>query len=368
MVATNFAAQQPTSYAAWSMKTWKAARDMSFWTKLEGDGPDSVVQVVRELTKSEGGELARIGLVADLVQDGVINDNQMEGSEESLQSYWSYIKHGRISHGVKNKGRYNDSISVLKARTYASDQLANWLAQRKDRLMFLTASGISYAYDTDGSAAPTGSDFINLPFAADVSAPTSNRHVRIDASTGLEAGSTAAVATGDVLTYQALVDINAYADNNYVAPINEGGNEYRILVVSPTGMAQLKKDPDYLSAIINAEERGLSNPFFTGATVTVDGLVIYKHRKVYTTTGAASGSKWGAAGTVDGSRALLLGRQALAFVELEAPIWDEYLYPYNRQWGTSIDASIGIRKPTFYSIYNGSTEDFGIIAIDHSLQ
>ena len=40
-------------------------------------------------------------------------------------------------------------------------------------------------------------------------------------------------------------------------------------------------------------ERGKMNPFFSGGTVTVDGLVLHEHRLVYNTKGAASGPEVG---------------------------------------------------------------------------
>ena len=102
--------------------------------------------------------------------------------------------------------------------------------------------------------------------------------------------------------------------------------------------------------------------------MTIDGVVIHEHRLVYNTKGAASGSKWGASSLVDGTRTLLCGAQALGFADLGQPDWVEKLFQYDSQQGINIDKMMGLLKPKFYSIYDSSVEDFGIVTCDHYLQ
>jgi hypothetical protein len=52
-----------------------------------------------------------------------------------------------------------------------------------------------------------------------------------------------------------------------------GGKEHYVLFVRPEALAQLKADPNYQRALITGMDRGKDNPFFTGASVTVDGLI-----------------------------------------------------------------------------------------------
>lgn len=136
----------------------------------------------------------------------------------------------------------------------------------------------------------------------------------------------------------------------------------------PGTLAQLKKDADYQRAVVAlAQKDGAKSPWFTGGTVTIDGAVIHEHRLVYSTTGAASGSKWGSGGTVDGTRTLLCGAQALGMADLGTPEWVEKKFDYDSKVGISIDKMFGLLKPKFYSIYDESVQDFGVLAIDHFL-
>lgn len=341
-----------------------------FISKFTGTDQNSVIQRITELTRTEKGEKVIMFLLADLVGDGVTGDNEREGAEEALQSYDQTITIDLLSHGTRQKGKLADQKTVINFRENARDRLAYWLANRIDQLAFLTLSGIAYSFNNDGSAR-SASTFANLAFAGDVSAPTTNRGYRVTSSSGVYAG-LAATATGsitatDVLTYQAIVDIVTKAKTNYIKPLVAGGKEYYVAFVRPEQLAQLKKDQDFQRAVVTGLPRGEDNPFFSGGTVTIDGLVIHEHRLVYNTKGAASGSKWGSGGTVDGARALICGAQALGFADLGAPEWAEKWFQYNSSPGINVDKMFGLLKPKFYSIYNKSIEDFGVMTVDTAI-
>lgn len=265
-------------------------------------------------------------LLADLVEDGVTGDNERENNEEEMKTYNDTITIDLISHGVRQKGKLAEQKTVVTFRENAKERLAYWLANRMDQLAFLTLSGVSYAYNNDGSARSSGA-FASLAFAADVSAPTSKRLLRTDFDgtnyTLIEqsTSSNANLTSADVLTYKGIVDAVVYAKTHYIKPLNMGGKEYYVAFVRPEALAQLKKDADYQRAIVTGADRGKDNPFFTGGVLTVDGVIFHEHRLVFNTKGAASGAKWGSGGTVDGARMLLCGSQALGFADLGAPEW-----------------------------------------------
>lgn len=366
MSFTNFAALTPQQKIVWSRDVWAAARDQMFIKKFIGSGDNAVIQRITELTKTERGEQVIMQLVADLVGDGVIGDNEREGNEEALQSYSQLINIDLITHSVRNKGKLADQKTVINFREMGRDRLAYWLANRVDQLALLTLSGISYAYQNNG-ALRVNSPFPNLAFAADVSAPTANRALMWNGS-ALVASNTASITTAFVPSYKMIVDAVAYAKSHYVKPLMAGGKEYYVMFVQPGTLAALKKDADYQRAVTNlALKNGEDSPFFTGGTVTIDGVVIHEHRLVYNTKGLANGSKWGG-GAVDGTRTLLCGAQALGMADIGVPEWNEKLFQYGSQQGINVDKMLGLVKPKFYSIYDKSVEDFGVVTIDHYLQ
>ena len=303
-------------------------------------------------------------LVADLMGDGVVGDNEREGMEEDMQSYEQIITIDLISHGVKNKGKMSEQKTVIKFREHAKDKLAYWLANRLDQLAFLTMSGIGYGFNTNGSARASNA-FANLAFASSVSAPSTKRSL-MWSGTALSTSNTASITNAYLPNYKMITQLVAYAKDHYIKPLMSGGKEYYVLLVKPGTLAHLKNDADYKNAVINAAPSGKDNPFFTGATVTLDGVVIHEHNMVYSTTGIAAGSKWGG-GAVDGTRSLFCGAQALGMADLGAPEWDEKSFQYGSQTGINVDKMFGFLKPKFHSIYDGTVEDFGLVAVDHYL-
>lgn len=363
MALTNFAGLTSQQKIVWSREVWQAARDQMFIKRFMGSGQNSVIQRITELTKTEKGEQVIMHLVADLVDDGVIGDNEREGNEEAMQSYAQLVNIDLITHSVRNKGKLSDQKSVINFREMGRDRLAYWLANRCDQLAFLTLSGIAYTLQNNG-AARSASPFPNLAFAADVSAPSSKRSLMWDGS-ALAVSATGSITSSYLPNYKMIVDLCAYAKENYVKPLMSGGKEYYVLFVAPGTLAALKKDADYQRAVVGvATKGGTDSPWFTGATVTVDGAVIHEHRLVYTTKNATSGSKWGGSGLVNGTRSLLCGAQALGMADIGTPEWNEKEFQYGSQQGINIDKMFGLVKPKFYSIYNSSVQDFGVVSCD----
>lgn len=367
MAATNFAGLNSKQKIVWSRDVWSEARDKMFVKRFIGKSENSMIQRITELTRTEKGERVLIQLVADLVEDGVVGDNEREGNEEAMQNYEQEITIDLISHQVRNKGKLADQKTVIRFREQAKNKLAYWLANRIDQLVFLALSGVSFAYQNNGAPRPSTSPFPNLSFAGDVHAPTAKRHLRWDATNGLVAGDNTAVTANATIGYNTIVDAMAYAKDHYMPPLMADGKEYYVGLVRPGTLAQLKKDPDFQRAVIGALPRSKENPFFTGGTVTVDGLVLHEHRLVYSTIGAAPGQKWGADGNIDGTRTLICGAQALGMADLGAPDWEEKKFQYGSQQGISVDKMFGLLKPMFYSIYDKTVEDFSVLAIDHAL-
>ena len=364
MAQTNFAALTPKQKVVWAKDIWVDARDQMFLKKFIGTGDNAVIQRVTDLTKTEKGEQILMHLVADLVGDGVIGDNEREGNEEAMQSYNQTINIDLISHGVRNKGKLSDQKTVINFREFAKERLAYWLANRIDSLAFLTMSGISYAYLNNGETR-VNSPFPNLSFANDVSAPSTKRAMMWDGS-ALVASNTANIASTYVPTYKMIVQSVAYAKEHYIKPLMSGGKEHYVMFVQPGTLAALKGDADYQRAVTAvATKQGLDSPWFTGGTVTIDGVVIHEHRLVYTTKGATV--KWGSGNAVNGTRTLLCGAQALGMADLGQPEWAEKTFQFDSQFGINVDKMFGFVKPKFYSIYDKSVEDFGVLSIDHYL-
>ncbi len=357
---------------AWVNEAITAYRQQSFWEKFMGTGSNSVVQRITQLKKTEKGDRAMVGLKANMQASGIVGDNDIDGRRESLETYWVEIRTDQLRKSVSSKGRVDDQQSVFDFRKEAKDSLSDWRAQINDDMMFLAASNISFAYNTDGSTRTTGAEdsLTQLEYASDVApSPTSKRHFTFN-GTNLIAGNTAAIASGYVPKYGALVDLCAEAKTRGVKPVMVNGQEVYVHVVHPKTFAYYKKDADFRDVLVNAAERGFKNPLFTGAAgFTVDGILFHVSNKVYNTAGAASGSKWGAGSAVDGTRSLLLGQQALLYADIwGAADWYEEKLDSGAKNAITLSQYSGVLKPRFMSRLDGNTvQDFGCICMDYYL-
>jgi N4-gp56 family major capsid protein len=365
MALTNFANLTTEQKTIWSMDLWKAARNYSFVNKFLGKDTNSLIQHVTELKKSEKGARAVMTLLADLTGDGVAGDRTLEGNEEALQTSDQVIRIDQMRHANRHEGRMADQKSVVEFRGNSKDVLAYWLADRIDQLAFLTLSGVAYSQRNNG-AARVGSDFPFLEFAADVAAPSNLRVARWNGTTKslVVGGASSAVAAADTPMWECFVQLKAFAKDQYVRGVKEsGGEECYHAFLTPQAMAKLKLDATYMLNVRHAVTRGKENPLFSGDTVKIDGIYFHEFRHVYNTAGAASGSKFGSGGTVDGCQVLFCGAQALGMADIGNPEWVEKGFDYENQQGISVSKIAGFMKPKFTSIYAGNTaQDFGVIS------
>ena len=378
MALTNFGTLSGDQLQTWSRDFWKVARNQSFINQFAGSGSNAMVQRVTELTKNQKGTKANITLLADMTTDGITGDNTLEGNEEALRAYDITIELDQLRFANRIAGRMTDQKTVVNFREQSRDALAYAIADRCDQLAFLTMSGVAYTHKNNGglrtASSTAGHDLVDLEFASDVSAPTGDRHRRIS-GTSIAAGDTTAVTATDKIGYKHIVELKAYAKDNYIRGIRGAGNQETFhMFVTPQQMASLKLDSDFLANVRNAGVRGTGNSLFSGsASLMVDGVMIHEFRHVFNTSGAttgtssnagAAGYKWGADADVVGGRALFCGAQALAMADIGLPEMVEDTFDSGNQSGISVGKIFGLRKPKYNSDISGSVQDFGIIALD----
>ena len=380
MALTNFGTLTGDQLQTWSRDFWKVARNQSFINQFAGSGSNAMVQRVTELTKNNKGTKANITLLADMTGDGITGDYTLEGNEEALRAYDISIELDQLRFANRIAGRMTDQKTVVNFREQSRDALAYAIADRCDQLAFLTLSGVAYTHKNNGGlrtvvgGAVNGQELVDLEFASDVSAPTASRHRRVDGDNIL-AGDTTALVAGDTLKYKHIVNLKAYAKDQYIRGIRGAGNQETYhMFVTPSQMANLKLDTDFIANVRNAGVRGASNSLFAGSSsLMVDGVMIHEFRHVFNTSGAttgasgnagAAGYKWGADASVVGGRALFCGAQALALADIGLPEMVEDTFDYGNQSGISVGKIFGFRKPKYNSDITGDVQDFGVICLD----
>ena len=378
MALTNFGALTQEQLTLWQRDTWKQARNHSYLTRFMGDGPNSLIQRITQLKKDQKGSRAVITLLADLVGDGVAGDRQLEGNEEEMQTFDQVIRIDQLRHGTRHLGRMADQKSVVEFRKNAKDVLSYWQADRHDQLAFLTLAGVPFSVHNNG-APRVGSDFVNLEYAADVKTITANRRLRwnrgagsITAATLDSNAATTSVAAVDTPCWEMFIQLKAYAKTHKIRGVKINGEETYHAFLSPLAMAKLKLDPTYQLNLRHAQEKGNSNPLFTGNSVKIDSLFIHEYEHVFNTSGASGAvlipkggplhSKWGSSGDIDGCQILFCGAQAMGFADIGDPYWDEEGYDYGNSQGIAVGKISGFLNPQFMSPVTGSVENHGMLS------
>lgn len=364
---TDFSALSTSQKKIWSTRVWITGRDATLLFGKQGfmgtgtEDSTKPIHLVTDLTYTERGDRVIMPIVLDLQGDGVVADNELEGNEESLVNDDVEIKIDQLRNGVKSRGKLAEQKVVIRFRAQARDKLAYWLANRLEQLALLTLAGIAYTFTLTGGLRPAGSQLSQLQFAGDVSAPSTNRVMYPQAAYT----TTANITASDTLNWDMLLRLKTMAIRKRLKPLRVGGKECFIVLLSPEQARDLKQSSDYKTIVSRADRSGPDNKLFTGAFAMIDGLILYDTALIPTTFDAASGSKYGSGGTVDGARAMLLGAQALAFAKIGDADWEESdNQDYKNKTGVSYGRFIGFRKPKFKTIYdNLSSEDFGVIVL-----
>lgn len=362
MAATDFGSLTAAQKKVWSIRLWKAGRVNSMLMSSNMIGTEAMkpIQLITELKKDEKGDKCVMQLVQDLQGDGVVDDNKLEGNEEAMANEAITLTLSQLRHGTRNTGRMSDQKTVINFRSLARDKLGYWFADKLDELAFLVMSGVSFTLKLDGSNRSGASQLPLLAFAADVTAPSTNRRYFCG-----DATATNNMTDDDTIRWNDIVRARVRAERSRVKPLKMGGKPYYICLLSPECAGDLKTDPDYKAALSQAGTRGKGNGMFTGEFADIDGVLLYSADKVKTTLGAASGAKYGATGTVDGAQNLLLGAQAMGYARIGDPSWDESDHTdYGNSAGLGHGQIIGMLKPKFISYPDGgSAEDFGVYSI-----
>ena len=394
----NFANLTTAQAAAWSMQVWKTVRQKSFIMASAGSTFNSAITRITELTNTGKGTQAILTLVPDLTGEGVNGNGFMEGREEAVDAIEQSIVIDHLRNANKSKGRMSEQATVVNFRATSRDLLSYWLADSIDQLGSTQLGGFPSCLHTNGKlrASFTGSTtapvlavdpdlaFAGLDFmlgdagvVGGARALAATRKAVLQSKTitwGATGVNNGALLATDTVSYDNLVDFKAYiADRRLRAISGDMGTAVYHVLVHPKVMAALKKDANFLGNVRQGMQRGASNPLFTGAIPTIDGMVFHEWTHAFNTLGATSdavnpgnlGVKWGD-GTVDGSRIYFLGGQALGIADLGTPSWDERdHFDYGDKPGIAVSKMFGMLRPQFPSAQdNGTVSDYGVATLD----
>lgn len=305
-----------------------------FWGRFAG-GVGSGMPIIQQTELlNKPGDLIHIQITDSLTGSGVSGDTTaLEGSEENLSTSEMKVSPTLYRHGVRIYRRANKK-SMIDLREEARFRLEEWGTEKVDDKRFsqfvsVTNSDIpeNTGYDQPNAFAPNSSD----GFATDGS-------ITIDD-----------VAADDKLTVAAIQKLRYHALSLNMRPFKVGGLPFFALVISPEVEYHLKQDTTYQSYVINAANRGMDNPVFTGAIANIEGVVLYSHFNSPCAANATS---------VRVNKGLMFGAESFVEGWDEDVRWVEDTFDYENEWGVGYSFAFqprrGLEKNTIL-VYTDAT-------------
>ncbi len=305
----------------WSEQLYRDTTKEIYWQKFMGTGSDSVVNVKTSLEKKKG-DRERFAIRMRLEGDGRTEGQVLEGYEQSLTTYTTDVTLGLLRQAVRDDGSMTRQRAMFDVTQESLDALKGWTAEKLDEEAFdaITDSPTKIFYG-DGT-------------------------------------STASVTTSGVLTPTMISKMKTWCmtggarSQTPLRPVKVDGKNYFILVVHPDVAYSLKADS---TTTINwnllqreANDRGKTNPIFTGALGVLDGVVIHEHEDVPIVT------NWGAGANVPGAQCFMMGAQALIWAWGERPTIVKKKFDYDEEDAVAMRTIFAVAKPVFNSLDYGS--------------
>ncbi len=224
MATTSYGVNDNLAVKLWAKKLFAEALKETSYSFLMGTGSDSVVQIRSEMNKSEGDRV-RIGLRMQLSGDGVSGDGTLEGSEESLTTYYDDVFIDQLRHAVRSAGKMSEQRVPFSVRNEARLGLQDWWADRLDSWFFNQVCG--YTPQTD----------VRYTGMQAVAAPGTSSQVWPDASTDDQ------TLSSDTMTLAAIDKAVVVAKTRTLPlrPANVKGKKLYVMFMHPYQVRDLRQ-------------------------------------------------------------------------------------------------------------------------------
>ena len=296
-----------------------------YFSKFMGEGPGNAIHV-KQMEEGKGKDVT-FGLVSQLSGSAITGDSSLEGNEQSLSTFSNTVSTNQKRLAVRDTGKFANSKVLYDFRSTSLDLLKTQYSELIDADIFsaLSTTSGTHAY-----------------YRADA---TTSVYATSDPKAALAAAD--AITLADISAMKTLAQIGGSA-NYRMRPIRVDGNDYYVLVLHPEVAYDLFELDEFQQIQREAQNRGESNPLFSGALGIYNGVVIHAHEGVNTFDN-------GGGAAVKGARNLFMGAQAACFAESSDMMWVEKTFDYGNQLGISAAKIYGV------DISDYNSKDYGVI-------
>ena len=349
MATTSYGVNDNLAVKLWAKKLFAESLKETSFSFLTGSGSDSVVQLRGEMNKSEGDRV-RIGLRMQLSGDGVAGDGTLEGSEESLTTYFDDVLIDQLRHAVRSAGKMSEQRVPFSVRNEARLGLQDWWADRLDQWFFNQCGGYTPQTDTRYTGMQA------------VSAPGTSSQVWSEDGTTTDQDLD---SSGDTMTLAAIDKAVVLAKTRIMPlrPATIKGKKLFAMFLHPYQVRDLRQASsgqtwmDIQRALVEGGFKGEGDsPIYKGGSMVgiYNGVLLLENTRVPQGVNSSTGA---AITTV--RRAVMCGAQAAAFAYGQKNgatemSWVEELFDYENQLGVSAGMIAGLTKLTFNGYDHGT--------------
>ena len=301
----------------WASKVYKEGKKASFFDRFTGKNGSNIIDLSEDTKKAKGDQVT-FSIAMALKGAGTVGNNAtLRGNEEAFVLKDFTVKTELVRHAV--------------VRSEADDQKTEieMLPEIKQALVDSFANWQDDQFIAKLSAAPTAGETMYGGAAASVGALTAN----------------------DKLTCALIAKAKRKAKMHApkVKPLKIDGEDKYIMLVGTWAARDLKADPAWQQAQASANNRGSSNPIFSGSLGEYDGVILYEYERVLNTANGAS-----SANVVSN---LLLGQQAACYAVSRDMKHIKQEDDYGNVQGNGVSFYGSITKTQFDS------KDYGVINV-----
>jgi hypothetical protein len=359
----------------WMLEGLVQARSTSFWDGLTGTTSDAVIYQKNDFSATEGHEI-RFQFDGNLTSKAKIDKEQAWGNSEQKKLFSDKLRVRRLRWSVDNGDAF-DAVNVgdlsISEHTDSRAKLADLFIRAKDQMIFDAAQGLLNNEGPTHRILPNGK--------TDIGSLTSD----------------------DVWDYDFVLDVEdiiksgkGYSVGGSRRPLEPyklaDGKRAWLVVIDSRASKTLRQDTKFIDVTAMGDVRGENNRLIKGVIGKIGSLIFIEADTAFGVADATIGKSeveiaglrhvdstglfegqpgYGAAGTVEASRAIILGRSAIQIGFGKQP---DYKWQESQDFGIKSESALEVwmnvqktvlkAEGTDYEEAKVAGFDFGVVVVD----
>jgi len=359
----------------WMLEGLVQARSTSFWDGLVGITPDAVIYQNNDMSASEGHEV-RFQFDGNLTSKAHLDKEQAWGNSEQKKLFSDKIRVRRLRWSVDNGDAF-DSVNVgdlsISEHADSRSKLADLFIRAKDQMIFDAAQGLLNSEGPSHRILPNGKTSIGSMDAND----TWSYDFVLDVEDIIKSGKGYTIgSTRRPLEPYQLAD----------------GKRVWLVVVDSRVSRDIRKDTKFVDVTAMGDVRGEGNRLLKGVIGKIGSLLFIEADTAFGSASATIGKSeveiaglrhvdsaglfegqtgYGASGTKEASRSIILGRSAIQVAFGKQP---DYKWQESQDFGIKSESALEVWMNVQKTILKAENDDYneakvggfdyGIVVVD----